>query len=541
MIEVPVLIAGGGPVGLALSLELAHFGVNSLVAERNPTTTTHPKMDLTNGRSMELFRRTGLADKLRAVGVPAKNPFNISWITDLSDDGHELCRFPYLSAEDETWRRQTTNDGSLTLEAPLRVSQILIEPVLKQTAEENQRVEVRFSWRLESFVQDAEGVTAVIKNTKTGEEEAVRSRFLVGCDGGSSTVRTQLGIKNEGQPNVARLYMVHFRSKAVELLQRFGIAWHYQNGRGTLVAQDDREHWTLHAFVAPGTDESKIDPRALVEEWVGCKFDFEVVVSNPWSAHYLVAEQYNKERVFLAGDACHQYMPTGGYGMNSGIAEVGNLGWKLAAALEGWGGAVLLRSYQEERRPIAKLSWATSQKHLDVRFKLANLYAETGDVSGATAEAAARRLKLGQQIANLGNKENEGWGVEHGYRYEGSGVICREAGTLPVFTAETYIPSTWPGSRLPHLFLSDGSPVFDHLGKWFTLIVLDVSDSSEIESAALERGVPLKVLRIDDENAKKVYERNLILVRPDQHVAWRGDRLPADCHDLIAHVSGNLD
>lgn len=446
-----------------------------------------------------------------------------------------------MSAEDETFRRQTTNDGSLTLEAPLRVSQILIEPVLKQTADENERVEVRFSWRLESFVQDAEGVTSVITNTKTGETETIRSRFLIGCDGGGSTVRTQLKIQTEGQPNVARLYMVHFRSKAVELLQRFGIAWHYQNGRGTLVAQDDRECWTLHAFVAPGTDESTISPRTLVEEWVGCKFDFEVIVANPWSAHYLVAEQYRIGNVLLAGDACHQYMPTGGYGMNSGIAEVGNLGWKIAATLEGWAGPELLNSYQVERRPIAKLSWATSEKHLAVRFKLANLFAEAGDLSGETPEANERRQKLGRQIADLGNAENEGWGTEHGYRYDGSGVICPEAGTPPAFKAEAYIPSTWPGSRLPHLFLNDGSPVFDHLGKWFTLIVLNSTDTSTIESTAREQAVPLKVLRINDENAKKIYERNLILVRPDQHVAWRGDDLPVECCELIARVSGNSD
>lgn len=539
MIEVPVLIAGGGPVGLSLSLELAHFGIDSLVAERNPTTTTHPKMDLTNGRSMELFRRTGLADKLRAVGVPLESPFNISWITDLTPGGHELCRFPYLSAEDEMWRRQVNNDGSLTLEAPLRVSQILIEPVLKQTADENERVQVRFSWRLESFEHDADGVTSVIRNTKTGEEQTIRSRFLVGCDGGGSTVRTQLGVKNEGRPNVARLFMVHFRSTAVDILQRFGIAWHYQTGKGVIVAQDDKEYWTLHVFLAPGTDESKIDPRALVEEWVGCKFDFEVVVANPWSAHYLVAEEYSVGRVFMAGDACHQFMPTGGYGMNTGIAEVGNLGWKLAAAVHGWGGSALLDSYHIERRPIAKLSWATSERHLGVRFELARLYAEAGDLSGESAEAAARRLKLGRQIADLGNKENEGWGTEHGYRYDASPVICAEDGTPPAFDPETYVPSTWPGSRLPHVFLGDGTPVFDHLGNWFSLVVLDGSDTTAIERAAAERGIPLTVVRIDDRNAEKLYERKLILVRPDQHVAWRGDTLPANCSELLARVTGN--
>ncbi|MCK9282927.1 MAG: FAD-dependent monooxygenase [Rhodocyclaceae bacterium] len=539
MIEVPVLIAGGGPVGLTLSLELAHFGIKSLVAERNPTTTSHPKMDLTNGRSMELFRRTGLADKLRAVGVPPKSNFNISWITDLSENGHELQRFPYLSADDEYWRRRTNNDGSLTLEAPLRVSQIVIEPVLKKAADESPNIDVRFSWRLESFIQDAEGVTSLIKNTQTGEEQQVRSRFLVGCDGGSSTVRKQLGIENEGQSNVARLFMIHFRSRALDVLQRFGIAWHYQTGKGVIVAQDDKEFWTLHVFLEPGCDESKLDPRSLVEEWVGCKFDFEVIVANPWSAHYLVAQKYSNGRVFLAGDACHQFMPTGGYGMNTGIAEVGNLSWKLAAAIHGWGGQALLDSYHAERRPVAKLSWATSETHLKVRFALAEIYAEAGNVSGATPEAHAKRLALGRKIADLTNAENEGWGTEHGYRYAESPIVVNEAGDPPKFDSQVYIPTTWPGSRLPNVFLSDGTAVYDHLGKWYTVIVLNSTDTTAIDSAAKAKGIPLKVLRLDDANARRIYERDLVLVRADHHVAWRGNAFPQDCYSLLARLSGN--
>lgn len=539
MIEAPVMISGGGPVGLALSLELAHFGIHSIVAERNSTTTRHPKMDLTSGRSMELLRRIGLADKIRAVGVPAKNNFNISWITDLSEQGHELCRFPYFSAADEYWRRRTHNDGTLTLEAPLRVSQILIEPVLKQAAEESTHVDVRFCWKLESFEQDADGVTSLIRNTQTGEEQRVRSKFLIGCDGGNSTVRSQLGIENEGKPNAARLFMVHFRSTATDILQRFGIAWHYQTGKGVIVAQDDKEHWTLHVFLPPGTDESKLDPRTLVEEWTGCKFDFEVLVANPWSANYLVAKQYSKGRVYMAGDACHQFMPTGGYGMNTGIAEVANLGWKLAATLHGWAGPALLDSYHDERRPIAKLSWATSQNHLNIRWELAQFYAEAGDLSGSTPEAQARRLATGQKIANLTNAENEGWGTEHGYRYETPTVIATEISTPPPFHPQLHTPSTYPGCRLPHVFLSDGTAVYDHLGPWFTLVVLDEIDTVPLTRAAAAKKIPVTVVRIRDANVRRIYERDLVLVRPDQHVAWRGDLLPAECGNLLAHVSGN--
>ncbi len=537
MLEVPVLIAGGGPVGLTLSLELARYGVQSLVAERNPSTTKHPKMDITNGRSMELFRRIGIADKLRAAGVSGASPFTVTWVTDFKS-GHELQRFHYLSADDETWRRQTINDGSLTLESPLRISQIVVEPILKQSAEACQAVDVRFGLRLESFDQDAEGVTSLLTNMATGETLSVRSKYLIGCDGGTSTVRTQLGIDNDGNANVARLYMAHFRSKAIDVLGQFGVAWHYQNGKGLIIAQDDKEYWTLHAFLPPGTDESQLDARTMIEQWTGCKFEFEVLVANPWSAHYLVAQSYRKGRVMLAGDACHQFCPTGGYGMNTGIADAANLGWKLAAALKGWGGEALLQSYEVERAPVARLAWQTSESHLAVRMAMMRIYAEAGDLSGDSPEAAVKRVAVGRQIADQGNAENEGWGTEHGYSYAESPVVATEAGAPAPFKATVYNPTTRPGSRLPHVFLNDGTPVYDHLGQWFSLIVLNGRDTTAIEEAAAGLGVPLKVLRIDEPNVRKIYESDLVLVRPDQHVAWRGEKFPADVGKLLSRVAG---
>lgn len=535
MIEVPVLIAGGGPVGMTLSLELAHHGVPSLLAERNPTTTRHPKMDLTNGRSMELFRRLQMAGKLREVGVPEQNCFDISWVTSLA--GHELHRFKYLSAAGEIQRRRDTNDGTLTLEAPMRVSQIVIEPVLKKAAEESPLVDVRFGWRFESFEQDAQGVTSTLRNGTTGETQQVRSRYLAGCDGGGSTVREQLGIANEGVPNAANMYMVHFRSTARDVLQRFGIAWHYQTGFGVLVAQNDVDMWTLHTFWPPEVDRSKFDPRQVVEDWVGCKFDFEVLVANPWSAHYLLAEKYRSGRAFLAGDAAHQYMPTGGYGMNSGVADAVNLGWKLAAAVNGWGGEALLDSYEAERRPVGRLSWDTSEQHLKVRFAFAELYQSMGDVVGEGAEAAARREEAGRRVAELGNAENEAWGTEHGYRYD-SAVVAKEPGAPPPFDPMVYAPSTYPGLRLPHLFLQDGRAVYDLLGKEMTLLVLGDVQVVALQDAARAVGVPLEVVHVDDAMASRLYERQLVLVRPDQHVAWRGDRLPADPKALVEMLAG---
>ena len=309
-----------------------------------------------------------------------------------------------------------------------------------------------------------------------------------------------------------------------------------------MIGQNDKDEWTLHVFfLPPDTDYSTIDPRKLVTDGFGRDFDFEVLVANPWSANYLITQDYSVGNVFLAGDACHQYMPTGGYGMNTGIAEVGNLTWKMAAAVHGWGGEALLASYHQERFQIAHISLEASQRHLGVRLAIADLYAQTKDIHGDSESARANRLRFGRQIADLGNGENEAWGTEHGYRYGGSPIIVEDGSAPPVFDHFHYRPTTFPGCRLPSLFLEDGSAIYDHLGRWFTLIVLNNADISAIERAAQAHNIPLAILRLDSDHVRTIYEKPLILVRPDHHVAWRGDILPQDCEDLMLTVAGRAD
>lgn len=537
MQNIPVLIAGGGPVGMALALNLARYGVRSMLVERNPATTRHPKMDLTNGRSMELFHRLGIDEQLRDAGVPRKNAFDILWVTNMV--GHALHRFHYPSADEKTQIIRRENDGSHGAQAPLRVSQVEIEPVLKRAIDENPLVDVRFNHRFDEFISNGpDGVLARIVHSETGEASEVSCRFLAGCDGGGSRVRRRLGINLVGEENVAGAYMVHFRTDDRELLQRWGPVYHLQNGGGTIIAQNDHDIFTLQAWLLPGMNPDEMTPEGVLEGWIGTKFEYEILQANPWFAHFVVAERYREQSTLLAGDAAHQYIPTGGYGMNSGIADAAGLSWVLAARLQGWGGDRLLDAYDAERRNTAWWHLEASRRHMGVRIRISELYAEAGDLLEEGPAGDACRVELAARIAELGNAENESWGVEYGYRYDQSPAIAHEAGA-PAVDPLIYQGNTWPGARLPHVFLSDGEPIHDRLGLFFTLVVLDDTDTTTIEKAAGALAIPLELLRLDRPDLRSIYERNLILVRPDQHVAWRGDSPPDDCRKLLSLVCGN--
>jgi 2-polyprenyl-6-methoxyphenol hydroxylase-like FAD-dependent oxidoreductase len=514
-----VLIAGGGPVGLTLAQVLATFGIRSILLERNSTTTTHPKMDITNGRSMELFRRIGLADALRAAAVPEAHPFDVSWITTLS--GHELHRFRYPSVTEERIRIREHNNGAQSREPGMRVSQIEIEPILKAAADSSPLVDVRFGVEFTSLQEDEYGVIATVRETGNNETSDIRCEYLVGCDGGNSRVRSCLEIGLSGQSRVMPRFMTHFRSDDRILLQRWGIAWHYQSARGTLIAQNDRDVWTLHSRFPQDDTPETVDPSKIIQAFAGAQFAHRILVANHWSPHLLVADAYRKGRVLLAGDAAHQYIPTGAYGMNTGIGDAFDLGWKLAAVLCGFGGPGLIESYEMERRPVGLRNRAASARHNDLRVEIAKLYADDLEMPGDIGKAA--RAKAGRRIAEFGNAENECRGIEFGYSYEDSAVICQEPGVRACTDFVKYEPTTIPGCRLPSTFLRDGTALFDRLGPWFTLVTFGEQDTSALLSAARHHRMPLVQVRLVEPDIELTYEAKMILVRPDEHVCWRGN------------------
>jgi 2-polyprenyl-6-methoxyphenol hydroxylase-like FAD-dependent oxidoreductase len=537
MKQVAVLIAGGGPVGMTLACELSRRGIACLLVERNPTTTRHPKMDITNARSMELFRRLGVVDALRAVAVPETSNFDVSWITNLT--GHELHRFRYPSVSD--WRRliRERNDGSMPAEPPMRVSQVEIEPVLQRAVQAAPMVEAQWGVELEDVAQDHEAVTATLRRAD-GAIEQVRCRYLVGCDGGTSRVRGCLGIRLEGQSRVQQRFLTHFRSTEVDLLQRWGIAWHYQSAAGTLIAQNDSDVWTLQTRWPQEMAPDDVDVPALLRGFAGRDFAHEILVANAWTPHFVVAERYGQGRVLLAGDAVHQYVPTGGYGMNTGIGDACDLGWKLAAILHGYGGPRLLASYELERRPVGRRNCDAARRHSDARAEIAAVYREASDLTAPSPVGDAARAAAGRRIAALGNAENESYGIELGYAYADSEVICADPGADIPDDPLHYVATTAPGARMPSVLMGDGVPIFDRLGLWFTLACFGAPASEALLAAAARRGVPLAVLRTDDPEIIKIYGRGLLLVRPDQHIAWRGtaceDARTADA--IVSRVLG---
>lgn len=563
--HVPVLIAGAGPVGLTLALELERHGVDALLVERNPATTRHPKMDITNGRSMELFRRLGVSDYLRKIAVPTDHPMVVTWVTKLSR--WELHRFTYPSVEDSDAQIRARNDGTLPLEPSMRVSQILLEPALKELCETRMKcIQVQYGWQVQLFSQDADGVDVVLTSPATGETRRVRTQYLAGCDGAGSTVRSGLGIDldtidlrrltlkklglrrvagmlarawaaTRARPADGRFFMVHFSTRDTEFFGRYGTVWHVQSPEGwVLISQNDDDAWTFHIPLGIGDDPDRIDPRELLFRCLGRRFDCEIHVANAWTPRLAVAKRFGSGRVWLAGDAVHQVPPTGGYGMNTGVGDAVGLGWALAALVQGWGGRNLLRAYEIERRAVALRNRDAAGRHMLVRMGIMAAFRNSIHSEGWNGERSRRRL--GREIADLGNLENEALGIEIGYRYGDSPIVSQESGPAPDQTLDAYIPTTWPGARPPSVYLEDGRAIFDMFGEGFTLLRFADVETDSLAEAARRQGVPLDIVDVRDEHAHRLYERDLVLIRPDQHVAWRGNSVPDSPERLVDLVRG---
>jgi 2-polyprenyl-6-methoxyphenol hydroxylase-like FAD-dependent oxidoreductase len=531
----PVLIVGGGPVGLALAGELGWRGVGCLLVEQGDGRIETPKMNEVNVRTMEFCRRWGIAEEVLNCPFPADYPFDVVFVTSLG--GYELGRMRRLA------RARQTPEGY----SPMRLqacSQMWFDPILKRFAESFEGVRLRHRTRLEAFQDTGSGVLCDLVDLNSGAREQVMADYLVACDGALSPTRARLGIGLTGQGVLG--HPVHLFFRAPGLLAQCGRepgAFFLAIDRDGLwanirIIDPANDYWRLMVLDTGGKQAPDgIDKDALIRRAAGRPIEVEWLGLSAWTRRSLVAERYGEGRVFLAGDAVHQLSPTGALGMNTGIGDVVDLGWKLAATLQGWGGAGLLASYDRERQPIGLRNITkTAEFHLShVGFGGSFAAIERDDDEGRTLRQA-----VGAELVREVGRMFRTIGLQIGYRYEDSPICIPDGTPAPPDDVEDYLPSARPGSRAPHAVLNDGRSTLDLYGGGFVLLRLggDAPDGAGLKQAAARRGVPFHTVTVDEPEAAQVYERKLILVRPDGHVAWRGDDAPADPLAVIDRVRG---
>ena len=532
-----VLIVGAGPTGLTLAIDLGRRGVRCTLVEQKEEPAFLPKMERVNARSMEIYRRMGLAEKIRAAGLRADCPMDVYIVLSLTEP--PLLHLPYPSVAQARAQTRASNDGTLPLEPYQLISQYTLEPLLKSVAESIPSLRVRFGWEFIALRQDGDGVSARLRSVK-GEVEEIRAAYLVGCDGGASAVRKELGIGLSGEGNLLELRQALFRCD--ELFDRLPIGdgpgrgrhYHVADDKATfLIMQDSTDHWTLHS-VLDRDEKMKIE----FERTVGIPVKYEMLSCAPWRQNLLLADRYGKGRVFLAGDAVHLVIPTGGLGMNSGVSDAIDLSWKLAATLAGWGGPNLLKSYEIERRQIGERNVGASRYATLGRRKSRAMWRP--DIRKDSAAGAETRYNLAAVADIEQRKSNEMIGAELGYRYVDSPIICNVPGG-PEHLFREYQPTTWPGARLPHLWLADGTPMQDRIPDGYTILKRGGSkaDTRGLQSALRDRGAAATVIEAGDGRPREIYECDLVLVRPDLHVVWRGNAAPEDPARVAAIAAGH--
>jgi 2-polyprenyl-6-methoxyphenol hydroxylase-like FAD-dependent oxidoreductase len=556
-----VAIAGGGPVGLMLAIELGRRGVRTLLVNDRPDTSPHPQANATQARTMEHYRRLGFADRIRATGLPPDYPTDICYFTRYAR--HELARFALPSSRDARVLVRNLGGSWSAAELPHRGSQMFIERVLRAEAAKLPSVNLRYGCRLAGFEQADDGV--MLQLDPGGEP--VRAQWLVGCDGARSGVRRALGIGWTGETGIRRDFMggrmmaMHFRSPDLYAVIGRPPAWMYwtfnAGRRSFMAAIDGVDAFVFHTQLRSDEDPEAIDDEALKAmffETLGARCELSLLSRSSWLAgHVLVAERLREGRVFLAGDAAHLFTPTGGLGYNTGVEDAVNLGWKLAAVLRDGAPVSLLDSYEAERRPAAIRNTGYARGFADS----IGLFVPPEGLEDESPHGEALRRQAGERLLAHAKAEFNIPGITFGTRYDGSPIVARDDEAPPPDRADVYRPTSIPGGRAPHAWLPDGGSLFDRFGFGFTLLELAPEEASgkapgassgelsgagpgEPSGEALRaQGVPdLVHLKIAPAEARAaglpdLYPRRFTLIRPDQVVAWRGDHLPGDLRRLV--------
>ena len=562
----PVAIVGGGPVGLMLALFLDRHDIKSVLFNVEETTRWHPKGSTHNSRTMEHYRRIGIGLAVRNLGLPPNHATDVVYFTRFN--GPQIARVIMQSSVEKMRGVITAPCNHQNFEPIHRANQMYVEKYLHDHARARPNITLRYGWQVGEFKEDATGVTLQAERVKlatsntdadyaehevagTGTIETWRVDYMAGVDGGQSHVRRSLGIRYGGHETLKQSFLggammsTHVRAPTLVrdcFTNREGYQYWAINPdvRMTMVNLNGADEYM---FFTPVPEGATFDERLAIRAFhraCGYEAPATVLGNRKWTAGVaLWADRFwSGERIFLAGDAIHLFTPTGGFGLNTGIDGAANLAWKLAGLLQGWGGTKLKASYESERRPIAKRN-TTAAQMLAKNVGVIEIRKEI-EQSGAAGDAA--RKVAGDYLDTFG-EEFASIGVQLGVRYDGSSIIC-EDGAPPADSINCYSPSGVPGGRAPHFFLdppgmTNRRSLFDQFGVGFTLLRFsDKADGSALLNAAKTRGVPIEVVDVPEADARELYGRDLALIRPDQHICWRGNRSPVDANAVIAMVVG---
>jgi 2-polyprenyl-6-methoxyphenol hydroxylase-like FAD-dependent oxidoreductase len=511
-----------------LANELGRRGISAILVDQKPTTAFNPQANATQARTMEHFRRLGFAEEIRALGLPPDFPTDIAYFTRYSR--HELARFKLPTSREATQRIKQLSGSWSAAELPHRVSQKFVEQVLRRHAEALPTTAIHYGWRLVRFDEHEHGVEAELERVDDGAAHRIRADYLVGADGPRSTVRQSLGFGYDGEQGAVRdflggrMFAIYLRAPEFYRVVPHPPAWmnvtFNPERRAFMAAVDGKGEFAFHTQLRP--HESEITPDralALFQAAVGSRLSAEILSVGSWLAGYaLVAEQFQRGRVFIAGDAAHLFTPTGGLGYNTAIEDAVNLGWKFASILRGQAGQELLASYQAERQPVAKRNTSYARGFADSL----GLFVPDSEIEDDSPQGAEARRKAGDYLSAHGRAEFDIPGITFGARYS-SAIIVGDGKEPPPDSADRYIPSACPGGRAPHLWLSAEQSVYDTFGFEWTLLRLSRKAAGEqFVSAATDAGLSLKVVDLFRNEARDLYEADLALIRPDQVVAWRG-------------------
>ena len=542
-LEADVLVVGAGPVGLTLAMDLAARGAKVAIAEiRRYAEPPNVKCNHIAARTMERFRTLGVARKLRDAGLPADYPNDVAFRTTTC--GQELTRIPIPGRAERYTSREGPDTWWPTPEPPHRINQLFMEPILLEHTAALPGVTLLNRTQVTQFTQEAGTVEALALDLDTQQQRRIRCRYLVGCDGGGSMVRKQIGARLEGTPVIQRVQSTYIRAPQLRAMIPGKPAWSYYsvNPRrcGTVFAIDGHATWLVHNHLNP--DEPEFD--TIDRDWairnilgVGPEFQYEVISKEDWVGRRLVANRFRDRNVFLAGDAAHLWVPYAGYGMNAGIADALNLSWLLGARLQGWGDEAILDAYEAERQPITEQVSQFAMEHAAKMIKARR--AVPANIEADDAGGAQARREIGEEAYALNVQQFCCAGLNFGYYYQDSPIIAADGEQPPAYSMGDFTASTVPGCRAPHFWLADGRSLYDAFGQGYTLLRLDAgADVAPLLRAARQRRMPMTVVDVQGVEVPEAYRHKLVLVRDDQHVAWRGDAVPADAAALVAMLCG---